>query len=354
MVFKWSVDLGPLVSILIPSYNAEPWIAETLTSALAQTWVNIEIIVVDDGSTDHTLAAARKFASTRVQVISQPNGGASAARNRALKAAQGNYIQYLDADDLLEPDKIERQLELLVNGNPDWIASGAWARFFDHPSRSQFVPQMLWTDAAPVDWLVTAWTHHLMMHPAAWLVPRHISERAGPWDETLSLDDDGEYFSRVILASSMIKFCAAVKTYYRSGMAASLSGRRSPEALLSGYRSIELGCAHLLSQEDSARTRRTCAARYQRFIYEVYPAVPELMALAQAKVAALGGARAPVNGGPVFRLAASVVGWKLARRLQLFGYARGYKSIMGRRSDEGRLKAFYGVREARPSEGDEA
>jgi glycosyltransferase involved in cell wall biosynthesis len=81
-----------LVSILIPAYNAAPYIAETLDSALAQTWYNIEIIVVDDGSRDDTLAIAKTYESKRVKVISQKNKGASTARNRALKAAQGDLF----------------------------------------------------------------------------------------------------------------------------------------------------------------------------------------------------------------------------------------------------------------------
>jgi len=106
-----------LVSILIPAYNAEAWIADTIRSAIAQTWPRKEIIVVDDGSTDQTLAVARRFASKEIAVIVEGNSryhpknqGASAARNHALSLSQGDYIQWLDADDLLSPDKIASQI----------------------------------------------------------------------------------------------------------------------------------------------------------------------------------------------------------------------------------------------------
>ncbi len=116
---------SPLVSILIPCYNSEQWLAETIESALAQTWKNIEIIIVDDGSTDNSLAIAKSFESSIVKVISQENKGASTARNIALKEAQGDFIQYLDADDLLAPDKIELQVGLLENnGDCNLVASG--------------------------------------------------------------------------------------------------------------------------------------------------------------------------------------------------------------------------------------
>src|ERR1700745_2003056 len=97
-----------LVSILIPAYNAEAWIADTIKSALEQTWSRKEIIVVDDGSTDQTLAVARQFASNEVAVVTHENQGAAATRNHAFSLSQGNYIQWLDADDLLSPDKVEK------------------------------------------------------------------------------------------------------------------------------------------------------------------------------------------------------------------------------------------------------
>src|SRR4029077_692185 len=103
--------MPPLVSILIPAYNAEKWIADTISSALAQPWPRKEIIIVDDGSTDQTLSIARQFTSKTVSVIAQKNQGASAARNKAFQLCQGDYIQWLDADDLLSPDKVAKQLK---------------------------------------------------------------------------------------------------------------------------------------------------------------------------------------------------------------------------------------------------
>src|SRR5262245_6146422 len=95
----------PLVSILIPAYNAEKLIGYTLQSAVSQTWPRKEVIVIDDGSTDRTAEIARRFASTNVKVVSTLNCGLSAAVNTAYKLCQGDYIQELDADDILSPDK---------------------------------------------------------------------------------------------------------------------------------------------------------------------------------------------------------------------------------------------------------
>ena len=246
----------PLVSVVVAAFNAEPWLAETLDSVLAQTWKNIEIIVVDDGSQDETLAVAKQYESPQVIVIHQKNQGQCAASNHCLKVAQGDFIQYLDADDLLAPDKIEHQLNLLKRQPAGYITSASWARFYRSPEEATFKEQALWADFSPVDWLLCAWENHLMMHGAAWLLPRDIVEKAGPWDTRLSLINDFDYFSRVILASQGIVFCKAARTYYRSGLDSSLSGQK--KTLLRGNQPFchwSKGTSHLLAAEDSHRVK---------------------------------------------------------------------------------------------------
>lgn len=306
----------PLVSILIPCHNAEKWLAETLTSAINQTWQSTEVIVVDDGSTDNSLAIARKFQSNTVKVFSQANQGASAARNLALQQAQGDFIQYLDADDLLSPRKIEQQMKLLQQNSSGYVASGAWTRFYNDISEAAFKPQPLWQNLNPTDWLICAWEHNNMMHPAAWLIPRAIAERAGVWNETLTLNDDGEYFSRIVLASKGVKFCSAAKVYYRSGIQGSLSGSKSADAWMSLWRSLQLDRDHLLKVENTYRTRRVCANRFQRMIYDLYPKYPRLLKQIEAEILQLGGSDLPPVGSPRFHQVSHLFGWKLAKRLQ--------------------------------------
>lgn len=313
--------MKPLVSILIPAYNAEQWLAETLQSALAQTWQNKEIIMVNDGSTDSSYSVARQFESCGVKVISQENRGASAARNRAFQEAQGDFIQHLDADDLLAPDKIERQVRLLSNEeNSNCVTSGEWVRFCNSPTQANFVREPVWNDMLPIDWLVCSWEGGGMMHPAAWLVPRAIAETAGPWDETLSLNDDGEYFCRVILASKGIKFCFGAKSYYRSGIQGTLSGTTSKAGWESAFRACEICASNLLKKEDSPRTRHACATAFQRFIYNVYLDMPDLAKKAEAKVQYLGGSNLKPDGSPLFQFFANSVGWKLAKQIQRLSF----------------------------------
>src|SRR5712671_4891186 len=107
----------PLVSIILPVHDGEAYVGDTLDSALGQTYRNLEVIVVDDGSRDGTRAVVESFAirDSRVHVIAQPNRGVADARNRAIAAARGEFIAPLDADDLWDPTKIERQVGRMID-----------------------------------------------------------------------------------------------------------------------------------------------------------------------------------------------------------------------------------------------
>jgi len=305
-----------LVSILIPCYNAAPWLPATLESALGQTWPNCEIIVVDDGSKDDSLAVARPFAARGVTVLAQANRGASAARNAALRASRGEWIQFLDADDLLAPDKIERQLSRRADLGGDFMLAARWSRFAGAPESAPFTPEMLCRDADPVEWTVLKLEHHAMMHPAAWLTPRALAERGGPWDEGLSLDDDGEYFTRLVLVSGGVRYCPEAISLYRSQVSGSLSTSKSNAAWASALRSIESTTARLLAREDSPRTRHACAVAAQRLIYEAYPAAPDMRRRAKRLAAGWGGAKVAPLGGAKFQRLSRFIGWRLARRVQ--------------------------------------
>jgi cellulose synthase/poly-beta-1,6-N-acetylglucosamine synthase-like glycosyltransferase len=114
--------LGTLVSILIPSFDAAAWVGDAIESALAQTHPEIELVVVDDGSTDDTPAVLERFGG-RVRWERGPRRGANAARNRLLELSRGAWLQYLDADDLLLPEKVARQLEAAQEAGADLVAS---------------------------------------------------------------------------------------------------------------------------------------------------------------------------------------------------------------------------------------
>jgi glycosyltransferase involved in cell wall biosynthesis len=311
--------MKPLVSILIPAYNAERWIADTIMSAIAQTWPRKEIIVVDDGSTDQTLAIARRFASKDVAVVTHENQGAASTRNHALSLSQGGYIQWLDADDLLSPDKVERQMEAAneTRSSRKPLSSG-WGYFAYRTQRAKFTPTSLWCDLSPVDWLVRKMRENLHMQTATWLVSRELTEAAGPWDVRLLSDDDGEYFCRVILASDGIRFVPGAKVYYRVTPSSRLShvgmSDKKKYALLL---SMQLHIKYIRSLEESDRVRAACMRYIQNWLLCFYPERPDLVADLEKLAASLGCKLEPPRLGWKYAWIKAIFGWGLAKRAQL-------------------------------------
>ena len=246
----------PVVSVLIPCYNAEKYIGETLDSIFRQTLPNLEVIIVDDGSEDRSVDVVERVGGGRVQLIRQANAGASAARNRAYQASSGAFVQFLDADDLIDPDKIERQIKRLI-AHPRCVASAEWGRFYSFYPQTRFDPEPVWRDLDPLDWLVLSRSDGLgMLFPALWMIPRSLADAAGPWDETLSVGDDTEYYTRVLFAAERVLFCPGARCHYRSGLPGSLSGHISVAAFTSQYRATDLCEAYVRAREDSERVRR--------------------------------------------------------------------------------------------------
>jgi glycosyltransferase involved in cell wall biosynthesis len=319
--------MKPLVSILIPAYNSEKWIAETLESAIAQTWSNKEIIVVDDGSNDTTFEIVKSFTSENIKIIRhQESLGQCVSENRALKESQGDFIQYLDADDIISKNKIEIQLKRLFEF-PDCVASCSWARFYKTVDDALFIPEVVWKDLDPVTWLVEAWMKNPMMQAGIWLIPRKIIGKAGLWDERLSLINDFDYFTRVLLNSKGVRFCPEGKLYYRSGLKRSLSGTKSIDAYNSAFLSLSLGTESLIKYENSKRTRLASATVMQRFIYDVYPFAPDLLKKAEEAVERYGGSDINPAGGTFFKILSFFLGWRNAQRARRFIYFMGYEKL---------------------------
>ena len=118
----------PLVSVVIPAYNCAHTVAETIESCLAQDYEDLEILVVNDGSTDGTAEVLASFGS-RIKVIDQPNGGLASARNAGQRAARGEYIAWMDADDLMLPWRIRLQAEVLASQPMIGLVSSDFSAF---------------------------------------------------------------------------------------------------------------------------------------------------------------------------------------------------------------------------------
>jgi len=314
-----SANESSLVSILIPAFNAQEWIADTLRSAIAQTWERKEIIVVDDGSTDQTLAIAQQFESDSVRIVSEKNKGAASARNTAFSLCHGDYIQWLDADDLLAPDKIARQMaELERVGSRKTLLSSEFGKFLHDWPRAQFIRTGLWEDLSSTEWLLRKMGDNLFMQTGTWLVSRELSEAAGPWDTRMLSDDDGEYFCRVLLNSDGTRFVPGAKVYYRGFRSNSLAyvGRsdRKREAL---WLSMQLHIGYLRSLEDTPRTREACLAYLQRNLTNFYPERADIVRQAEQMAADLGGQLRPPHLSWKYSWIKAVFGWKAAKNTAL-------------------------------------
>jgi glycosyltransferase involved in cell wall biosynthesis len=303
--------MKPLVSILIPAYNAEKWIAYTLRSAIGQTWPRKEVIVVNDGSRDRTAAIVRQFNSQGVKLVSTENRGMCWAQNLAFETCQGDYIQWLDADDMLALDKIERQLNALREGDSKrLLLSSPWAPFFYRTNSSKFVHNALWEDLPPVEWLLRKLGQNLHMQNATWLVSREVTEAAGPWDTRLHYDQDGEYFTRVLLASEGTRFVPDTGIYYRITSTNRISyignSNKKKDSLLLA---MKLHIQYLRSLEESERVRKACLTYLQNWYFNFYPERQDLVAEMQKLADELGG-----------RLEAPRLRWKYAWMRPMFGW----------------------------------
>ena len=270
---------------------------------------------MDDGSRDRTLQVARSFESGGVKVISQENQGACGARNTAYRYAQGDYIQWLDADDLLHPAKISEQLRDGESGRNSLILrTSAFGTFFFRPHSAKFTPNPLWQDLKPVDWIATKFGENVWMNPTAWLVSRKLTEMAGPWDERLSVDDDGEYICRVVSKCEGVQFSPESKCYYRIGNLGSLSQKAS-KALGPLLLSLSLSIKHLLALEDSPRTREACINYLQIWYPFFYNANHELQQKLMSLAMDLKGDLNPPEVSWKYSLIYRMFGWDVTRKV---------------------------------------
>lgn len=312
----------PLVSIIIPVYNKATFIRETLDSALAQTYLNTEIILVDDGSTDGSLEILEHYAKDfpkKIRLFAQKNAGVSSATNKGIQMAKGDYIQFLDADDLLSPDKIKLQLRLLEGEDKLTMCSCEWVTFLGEPEKHQTWNLKVFKDYSdPVEMVLDLYNQSEMMQPGVYLCTRELIQKAGPWDESLTINQDGEFFLRVMLQAKEVLFEPTVKVFYRKPGVTNVSQQKSypaSQSLLESYRCYE---RELLKKEDSERVRAALAKNYLRFIYVTFPMYPDLIKEAEKEIKKFEFTNPIHIGGPKFQLMTKLIGFKNSLRLKRF------------------------------------
>jgi glycosyltransferase involved in cell wall biosynthesis len=207
-----------LVSVIIPAYNAAKTIEKTIQSVLDQDYPSIEIIVVNDGSTDTTEDILKKY-SSKIRYLYQANAGVSTARNNAYSHAKGAYIQYLDADDLLAPSKITTQVKLLEEQNAD-VAYGDWVKFTEteHVYKELELVSREMQAREEIELFTDFW-----VPLAALLYKRSITDKIGNWNTKLPIIQDARYALDAALHKAKFLYTPGVMAYYRVHDSGSLS-----------------------------------------------------------------------------------------------------------------------------------
>ena len=184
--------MNPLVSVVIPVFNGERFLREAVRSVLDQQYAPLEIIIVDDGSTDGTATVARSLPAT-VRYLHQPNQGPAAARNRGIEQAQGGLIAFADADDLWPPAKLEFQLPYLISDPAVEIVMG----------RVQLLSETGLTESA------------FSVNLGCAVIRKSVFDRVGLFDETMRYSEDVDWFMRARESGAAIMTIDAVTLFYR-------------------------------------------------------------------------------------------------------------------------------------------
>lgn len=312
-----------MVSIIIPNYNGAEWLKETLDSCLRQDPEYLtEVIIVDDHSTDNSWDIIQSYSikTPLIKAFQNSKKGANSARNYGFLKSKGQYIQFLDVDDLLSENKIKVQVRSIQNSADNTVATCGWAHFKRSPAEAVFSPSKTWKSYdQPIDWLIDTWTTGGMMVTSCWLTPRELIIKSGLWDESLLKNQDGEFFCRVLLKANKVKFVEEAKVYYRKPGKENVSQRVSYEAaqsLLHSYQNYE---KNIRQVKDDKAVRMACAQNYLKFIYQFHPLYPKLIQEAQQAINKLNIEKKPLVGGNRFKKISQIVGFNNALILrQLF------------------------------------
>lgn len=310
--------MNPLVSIVIPIYNAQNYIFETLESCLTQSHPYLEIVLVNDGSTDDSEDIVKQFDDSRIKYYSIPNSGPCFARNFGISKATGELFQFLDADDVLEKDKIKAQVELYKAYGEDYIYSGIMGAIIKEQKYLEPGFEFYYRNQTPQEYFQSMFQNFGKYYTTGiWLVPRKLVEGTHGWDVKVKINNDGEYFTRIILNSKGIIFCPESVFYYRRDVPKSVSKRFDSREIFESW----LYSYSCYVENFNQTFRKGVAAELGRralsvFYCNSYPNYPELSRECRKQIRALGWKNPVAHGGKTFRILAEVIGVDLALKLR--------------------------------------
>lgn len=312
--------MKPEVSVIIPTWNTGFFIRETLDSVLKQTFRDLEVLVVDNGSTDNTAEVVQAIGDSRIRWIPLgKNTGAGPARQTGLESARGRWIQYLDGDDILSPRKIELQVNQLRN-HPESIAFGNVCFFWDRNNPMDSKPEpnepFYYSTDKPLDFLLNLYGMNGragMVPIHSWLSPAAVLAKAGPWNPKITVDDDGEYFCRVVLQAQSLIFEPESEVYYRKFRTrkslSKESSLRGIQSLFQVWENKYQTCTQYAPQDK--RIPAVFAKQFMEVADVSWPAYPSLTSQALKRVRELGGTtHIPHIGNPILNKLKHLFGWR--------------------------------------------
>jgi glycosyltransferase involved in cell wall biosynthesis len=302
-----------LVSILIPCYNAKRWVAQAIESALAQTWPEKEVIVVDDGSTDGSLKVIQSFGE-RIRWETGPNRGGNAARNRLLELARGEWLQYLDADDYLLPEKVAAQMAgLQMHPDTDVIYGPVT---MEHWSEKEVRRELLPIPAPHDPWILLA--RWYLPQTGAPLWRKQALVDVGGWKPDQSCCQEHELYLRLLMAGKRLIYCESGGAVYRQWGEHTVCKRDKPEVRRRRLE-IEQRAEEFLRARGELTEKRLWAINMARFEMartawqHDHAEATDIIALIRCSMPRFtpSGAAAPRN----YQIAWRLLGFRLAERL---------------------------------------
>jgi glycosyltransferase involved in cell wall biosynthesis len=317
----------PLVSVIIPCYNCIVGIYETINSVLMQTYQEIEVIIVNDGSNEKTTKVLDSFKNTNVLVLQIPNSGASVARNKGVSVARGKYIQFLDAGDILHPRKIEKQIDSLSNSIEHVsVCYYRIIRNYSSVDKDIFVDQsnFIYSTDDSQDFLINLWGGYDKLNfiqTNCWLIPSDLIKNVGGWRNYRCPDDDGEFFARVVLSSQGIIAVPEVLNYYfmSEDDLHHLSRQSNYNAIKNNLLTIDLKMKYLKNKGNHELLHKAISSQYYVFAVTNYPKHLVLSAIAYRRFLALSCQPPRVLfGGRVIQVIYELFGWRIARIVKFY------------------------------------
>jgi glycosyltransferase involved in cell wall biosynthesis len=309
---------NPLVSIIIPIYNSEEYIYDTVTSCLNQSYSNLEIILVNDGSTDGTEDVLMSLIiDQRVSYHKIENCGACNARNFGISQATGTLYQFLDHDDLIAFDKIENQVNKYLRNGSSYIYSSRMGTVSGNSKVLDPGYELYEKDFTPEQYFTTILNQFgKYITTGAWLIPVEIVNTTHGWDDRAGLNDDGEYFMRLILNSSGIKFCEDASFFFRRDVPNSLSKQFSSKVVyekwLYSYKSYSDNFQMKFEQKLAKSLGRKALSVYY---CNSYPHYPDLSRQCKDYIKELGYDSPLIHGGSRIQVLARFVGVENALKI---------------------------------------